>query len=124
MVDLETLTAIGAAAIALFVLWAFLSAGMGRWAIFLGLTVAAALLWWAHYNPAVAMYGDNADFILLGRELASGASGPPSRYPIGFPALLAAVHLVAPAKLWACKALVGLFYVAVPWFTYLLTKDE
>lgn len=85
----------------------------------LGLFVA-----WISFDPRLSIIGDNAEFITLGRSLASGKGltyinaveeVPATKYPFGFPVILAAIHLIAPNSITAMKLFVlGTFAVSLP----------
>ena len=81
------------------------------------------------FDANLSLTGDNAQFINLGRSLAEGyglsetIEGEPiphTKYPFGFPILLAIVHILFPANLIALKSLVVLLYaISIP-LIYLL----
>ncbi len=83
------------------------------------------------FDANLSLTGDNAQFINLGRSLAEGhglsetIEGEPiphTKYPFGFPLLLAIVHILFPANLIALKSLVVLLYaISIP-LTYLLIR--
>lgn len=83
------------------------------------------------FDANLSLTGDNAQFINLGRSLAEGhglsetIEGEPiphTKYPFGFPLLLAIVHILFPGNLIALKSLVLLLYaVSIP-LTYLLIR--
>ncbi len=83
------------------------------------------------FDANLSLTGDNAQFINLGRSLAEGhglsetIEGEPiphTKYPFGFPLLLAIVHILFPGNLIALKILVLLLYaVSIP-LTYLLIR--
>ena len=84
------------------------------------------------FDANLSLTGDNAQFINLGRSLAEGyglaetIEGEPiphTKYPFGFPLLLAIVHIIFPANLIALKSLVVLLYaISIP-LTYLLIRE-
>ncbi len=83
------------------------------------------------FDANLSLTGDNAQFINLGRSLAEGhglsetIEGEPiphTKYPFGFPLLLAIVHILFPGNLIALKSLIVLLYaISIP-FTYLLIR--
>ncbi len=83
------------------------------------------------FDANLSLTGDNAQFINLGRSLADGhglsetIEGEPvphTKYPFGFPILLAIVHILFPGNLIALKSLVVLLYaISIP-LTYLLIR--
>ena len=83
------------------------------------------------FDANLSLTGDNAQFINLGRSLADGhglaetIEGEPSphtKYPFGFPILLAIVHILFPGNLIALKSLIVLLYaISIP-LTYLLIR--
>ena len=83
------------------------------------------------FDANLSLTGDNAQFINLGRSLADGyglsetIEGEPiphTKYPFGFPLLLAIVHILFPDNLIALKSLVVLLYaISIP-LTYLLIR--
>ena len=83
------------------------------------------------FDANLSLTGDNAQFINLGRSLADGhglaetIEGEPiphTKYPFGFPLLLAIVHILFPGNLIALKSLVVLLYaISIP-LTYLLIR--
>ena len=84
------------------------------------------------FDANLSLTGDNAQFINLGRSLAEGyglaetIEGEPiphTKYPFGFPLLLAITHILFPANLIALKSLVVLLYaISIP-LTYLLIRE-
>ena len=84
------------------------------------------------FDANLSLTGDNAQFINLGRSLAEGyglsetIEGEPiphTKYPFGFPLLLAIVHILFPGNLIALKSLVVLLYaISIP-LTYLLIRQ-
>ena len=83
------------------------------------------------FDANLSLTGDNAQFINLGRSLADGhglsetIEGEPSphtKYPFGFPLLLAIVHIIFPDNLIALKSLSVLLYaISIP-LIYLLIR--
>ena len=83
------------------------------------------------FDANLSLTGDNAQFINLGRSLADGhglsetIEGEPiphTKYPFGFPLLLAITHIIFPGNLIALKSLVVLLYaISIP-LTYLLIR--
>jgi len=83
------------------------------------------------FDANLSLTGDNAQFINLGRSLAEGhglaetIEGDPiphTKYPFGFPLLLAITHILFPDSLIALKSLVLLLYaISVP-LTYILIR--
>ena len=84
------------------------------------------------FDANLSLTGDNAQFINLGRALAEGyglsetIEGEPiphTKYPFGFPILLAIIHILFPANLIALKSLVVLLYaISIP-LIYLLIRE-
>ncbi len=84
------------------------------------------------FDANLSLTGDNAQFINLGRSLAEGyglaetIEGEPiphTKYPFGFPLLLAIVHILFPANLIALKSLVVVLYaISIP-LIYLLIRE-
>ena len=84
------------------------------------------------FDANLSLTGDNAQFINLGRSLADGyglaetIEGEPiphTKYPFGFPILLAITHILFPGNLIALKSLVVLLYaISIP-LTYLLIRE-
>jgi hypothetical protein len=91
--------------------------------IILVLLIFASIMTVVNFNTSLSVSGDNAEFIILGRSLAAGhgmtlMSDPESpvmtKFPFGFPLLIALVHTVVPNSLFALKLMVaGLFVVAI-----------
>ena len=83
------------------------------------------------FDANLSLTGDNAQFINLGRSLAEGyglsetIEGEPiphTKYPFGFPLLLAIIDILFPGNLIALKSLVVLLYaISIP-LTYLLIR--
>ena len=83
------------------------------------------------FDANLSLTGDNAQFINLGRSLADGhglsetIEGEPiphTKYPFGFPLLLAITDILFPGNLIALKGLVVLLYaISIP-LTYLLIR--
>ena len=83
------------------------------------------------FDANLSLTGDNAQFINLGRSLADGhglsetIEGEPiphTKYPFGFPLLLAITDILFPGNLIALKSLVVLLYaISIP-LTYLLIR--
>ena len=83
------------------------------------------------FDANLSLTGDNAQFINLGRSLADGyglsetIEGEPiphTKYPFGFPLLLAITHIIFPGNLIALKSLVLLLYaISIP-LIYLLIR--
>ena len=81
------------------------------------------------FDVKLSLSGDNAEFVILGRALAAGkglvylnnpALPPGTKYPPGFPTILAAADLGFPGSIAAMKAFVVLAYaISIP-FIYLL----
>ena len=102
-----------------------------RWTIPVLLLLAAGMAISA-FDTKLALSGDNAEFILLGRAIAEGHGlaythspdpRPATKYPFGFPLLLAGVHLLAPGEVQPMKMLVALHYVAsIPLLLLLLRR--
>ena len=84
------------------------------------------------FDANLSLTGDNAQFINLGRSLADGyglsetIEGEPiphTKYPFGFPLLLAITDIIFPGNLIALKSLVVLFYALSIPLTYLLIRE-
>ncbi len=83
------------------------------------------------FDANLSLTGDNAQFINLGRSLADGhglsetIEGEPiphTKYPFGFPLLLAITDIIFPDNLIALKSLIVLLYaISIP-LTYLLIR--
>lgn len=83
------------------------------------------------FDANLSLTGDNAQFINLGRSLAEGyglsetIEGEPvphTKYPFGFPILLAITHILFPGNLIALKSLIVLLYaISIP-LIYLLIR--
>ncbi len=84
------------------------------------------------FDANLSLSGDNANFINLGRSLADGrglvetiGGGDPvphTKYPFGFPLLLALVEIAFPGNLIALKGLVLILYaISIP-LTYRLIR--
>ena len=83
------------------------------------------------FDANLSLTGDNAQFINLGRSLAEGyglsetIEGEPiphTKYPFGFPLLLAIIDILFPDNLIALKSLVVVLYaISIP-LTYLLIR--
>ena len=83
------------------------------------------------FDANLSLTGDNAQFINLGRSLADGhglsetIEGEPiphTKYPFGFPLLLAITDIIFPGNLIALKSLIVLLYaISIP-LTYLLIR--
>ena len=95
------------------------------------LGLAGLLMGLLLFDGNLSLTGDNAQFINLGRSLAEGHGlastigdepNPHTKYPFGFPLLLAAVHVLFPGHLAALKGLVILFYAASIPLLYLLVR--
>ena len=76
------------------------------------------------FDSRLSLSGDNAEFIILGRSVAEGHGltyvntpdmRPATKYPFGFPFLLAIVHLLNPHSILSMKLLVLFaFVVSIP----------
>ncbi len=73
------------------------------------------------FDSRLGLSGDNAEFIILGRSVAEGHGltyihsldmRPATKYPFGFPMLLAIVHTIAPNSVLGMKVFVLLCFVA------------
>lgn len=71
------------------------------------------------FDSNLSLSGDNAQFIDLGHSLAAGnglSEGlndipkPHTKYPFGFPLLLAIVHIIFPGSIIALKSLIVILY--------------
>ena len=84
------------------------------------------------FNTKLSLSGDNAEFMLLGRSMAEGYGlahthspdpQPATKYPFGFPLMLAGVHTLAPGEIVPMKILVALHYIAsIPLLLLLLKR--
>lgn len=84
------------------------------------------------FDANLSLSGDNAQFINLGRSIAAGHGlsetlgdepVPHTKYPFGFPLLLAIVDILIPGSLIALKYFVVLLYaISIP-LTYLLIRQ-
>lgn len=81
----------------------------------LGLGLLALSLGLGFYQPELAPWGDNAQFIVVAKSLASGqglreinhpAKPTHKKYPAGFPLMLAAVERIRPDAVQAMKGMV------------------
>jgi Tfp pilus assembly protein PilF len=98
--------------------------------VFFGAALAMGLLF---FDEKLSLSGDNAEFVILGRALAAGkglvylnnpAFPPGTKYPPGFPAILAVVELGFPGNISALKATVMLvFSTSIP-LIYLLMSQQ
>ena len=95
------------------------------------LGLAGMLMGMLLFDANLSLTGDNAQFIDLGRSLADGHGlastiggepNPHTKYPFGFPLLLALVHIAFPGNLVALKGLVILFYAASIPLVYLFVR--
>jgi len=97
------------------------------------LTIAALLMGVVAFDGKLALSGDNAEFIVLGRSLAAGQGlsyinqptpDPATKYPFGFPLMLAALQRAFPGSLGAPKLFVVLLYaLGLPLVFRLLGRD-
>ncbi len=97
------------------------------------LALVAAVLAWTTFDARLSIIGDNAEFITLGRALAEGRgltyintveALPATKYPFGFPLILAALHLVFPFDISVMKLFVtATFILSVP-LIYLVIARE
>ena len=100
-----------------------------RWKIAL-LVAGAAFMAFLSFDPKLDMWGDNANFIILARSIASGQGmresgelGLGTGFTFGFPAMLAIIEWLSPGNHLAEKLLVvGWFLLAIP-LLYLLARD-
>ena len=83
------------------------------------------------FDNRLGLSGDNAEFIVLGRSIAEGHGltyicspdmTPATKYPFGFPLLLALVHLVLPHSVLSMKLLVMFTFVAAIPLLYLYVR--
>ena len=95
------------------------------------LGLAGLLMGLLLFDANLSLTGDNAQFINLGRSLAGGHGmaetiggepNPHTKYPFGFPLLLALVHIIFPGNLVALKGLVLLLYALSIPLIYLLVR--
>ena len=84
------------------------------------------------FDRNLSLSGDNAQFIVLGRSLASGHGLsetlgiepiPHTKYPFGFPLMLAVVETVFPHNILALKGLVALLYASAIPVIYRLVRS-
>jgi hypothetical protein len=102
--------------------------GMRR--VALGLAIITFLLGAWTFDAKLSLSGDNAEFITLARSLAQGSGlthintavpAPATKYPPGFPLLLAPLELLAPGSWTPMKWIVLVtFTAAVPLFFLLM----
>lgn len=83
------------------------------------------------FDANLGLSGDNAQFINIGRSLAAGLGlvetfgddpVPHTKYPFGFPLLIAIVHLVFPDSVFALKSMVVLLYALCIPLAYRLVR--
>lgn len=89
-----------------------------------GLALLAILFAWITFDARLSLIGDNAEFITLGRSIAQGhgltyintvEALPATKYPFGFPLVLAVIHLIFPFSLPAMKIFVAAtFILSIP----------
>ncbi len=84
------------------------------------------------FDPKLSLSGDNAEFITLARSLAQGEGlvhinspdpQPATKYPFGFPLLLAPVELLFPGEWTPMKAWVLVLFSLGMGALYLLARD-
>ena len=85
------------------------------------------------FDPKLSLSGDNTEFITLARSLAQGEGlvhlndpnpQPATKYPFGFPLLLAPVELLFPGEWTPMKAWVLLLFSVGMGMLYLLMRDR
>lgn len=106
--------------------------GLG-WRLLLGLGLLAFLLAAWTFDPKLALSGDNTEFMTLARSLVQGQGlsyislpepKPATKYPFGFPLMLAPLQWLAPGNYAAMNWLVVLFFAGSIPLVYLLARDE
>jgi 4-amino-4-deoxy-L-arabinose transferase-like glycosyltransferase len=99
------------------------------WRLLLGLGLLAFLLAAWTFDPKLALSGDNTEFMTLARSLVQGQGlsyislpepKPATKYPFGFPLMLAPLEWLAPGNGAAMNWLVVLFFAGSVPLIYLL----
>lgn len=102
------------------------------WRLLLGLGLLAFLLAAWTFDPKLALSGDNTEFMTLARSLVQGQGlsyislpdpKPATKYPFGFPLMLAPLEWLAPGNWAAMNWLVVLFFAASIPVIYLLARE-
>lgn len=102
------------------------------WRLLLGLGLLAFLLAAWTFDPKLALSGDNTEFMTLARSLVQGQGlsyislpepKPATKYPFGFPLMLAPLEWLAPGNWAAMNWLVVLFFAASVPVVYLLARQ-
>lgn len=105
----------------------------GTHIVLLTIAVLALIVSILVFDTKLSLSGDNTEFIVLARSIASGQGmqninsptpRPTTKFPFGFPLFLAAVELLFPQNLIAMKGLVLLFFVGTLLVLYLLLKEH
>ena len=95
------------------------------------LALAGLFMGLLFFDSNLSLSGDNAQFIDLGRALASGQGfsetlgdnpTPHTKYPFGFPVMLAVVETLFPYNITALKGLIVLLYAFSIPLTYTLIR--
>ena len=95
--------------------------------------IIATVLGILFFDSTLSLSGDNGEFVVLGRSLASGQGlvygnmphpTAATKYPPGFPVLLGLVDLVLPDSILAMKALVLILFVVSCLLTYRVLSHE
>jgi 4-amino-4-deoxy-L-arabinose transferase-like glycosyltransferase len=103
------------------------------WRLLLGLGLLALLLAAWTFDPKLALSGDNTEFMTLARSLVQGQGlsyislpepKPATKYPFGFPLMLAPLEWLAPGNYAAMNWLVVLFFAASIPVIYLLAHQQ
>lgn len=83
------------------------------------------------FDPKMSISGDNAEFIILAKSIVTGYGmkyinspnpTPSTKYPFGFPLLLALIEFISPGNYIAMKVMVVLFFLSSLPVVYLLAK--
>ncbi len=102
------------------------------WRLLLGLAITAFLLAAWTFDPKLALSGDNTEFMTLARSLVQGQGlsyislpepKPATKYPFGFPLMLAPLEWLAPGNWAAMNWLVVLFFAGSIPVIYLLARE-
>ncbi|MSR84245.1 MAG: hypothetical protein EXS58_15200 [Candidatus Latescibacteria bacterium] len=103
------------------------------WRLLLGLGLLAFLLAAWTFDPKLALSGDNTEFMTLARSLVQGKGlsyislpdpKPATKYPFGFPLMLAPLEWLAPGNWAAMNWLVVLLFAASIPVIYLLARES
>ena len=102
------------------------------WRLLLGLALLALLLAAWTFDPKLALSGDNTEFMTLARSLVQGQGlsyislpepKPATKYPFGFPLMLAPLEWLAPGNWAAMNWLVVLLFAGSIPVIYLLARQ-